>query len=167
MAAKIMVVDDNADCRELMAILLGAMGHEVVQAKTGEESLEKAVLEKPDLILMDMLLPGINGLGVTAKLKLDVTTAAIPVVALSAWAERQFLDQAKQAGIVAFVTKPTSARALNDVIKKCMPSHVHKNVGADLRERQPAHGSEAVVCNARLCVSASRDRVSRGCLRGI
>jgi len=135
MAAKIMVVDDNADCRELMAILLGALGHKVVQAKSGEESLEKAVLEKPDLILMDMLLPGISGLGATAKLKQGVETAAIPIVAFSGWAERQLQDRAKQAGIVAFVTKPTSARALNDVIKQCMPSYVDTTAGADLRER--------------------------------
>ena len=135
MVTKIMVVDDNADCRELLAILLGSLGHKVVQAKTGEESLEKAVLEKPDLIIMDMLLPGISGLGATAKLKLDVKTAAIPIVAFSGWAERQFQDRAKQAGIVAFVTKPTSVRALNDVIMKCVSSHVDETAGADLRER--------------------------------
>jgi len=135
MAAKIMVVEDNADCRELLAILLGGLGHEVVQAKSGEECLEKAVLEKPDLIVMDMLLPGISGLGATAKLKQDVRTAAIPIVAFSAWAERRLQDRAKQAGIVAFVTKPTSARALNDVIKKCVASRIHKNAGADLHER--------------------------------
>ena len=133
MAAKIMVVDDNADCRELLAILLGDLGHEVVQAKSGEESLEKAVLEKPDLIIMDMVLPGINGLGATAKLKQDVKTAAIPIVAFSGWAERRFQDRAKQEGIVVFVTKPTSAWALNDVIKQCVPSHVHKTASADLQ----------------------------------
>ena len=135
MAAKIMVVEDNADCRELLAILLGGLGHEVVQAKSGEECLEKAVLEKPDLIVMDMLLPGISGLGATAKLKQDVRTAAIPIVAFSAWAERRLQDSAKQAGIVAFVTKPTSAWALNDVIKKCVASRVHKNASAHFRER--------------------------------
>ncbi|MDP2604812.1 MAG: response regulator [Deltaproteobacteria bacterium] len=135
MAAKIMIVDDNADCRELLAILLGSLGHEIVQAKSGEESLEKAVLEKPDLIIMDMLLPGISGLGTTAKLKQGVETAAIPIVAFSGWAERQFQDRAKQAGIVAFVTKPTSARALHDVIKQFVRSYVDTTAGADLRER--------------------------------
>lgn len=135
MAAKIMIVEDNADCRELLAIQLGALGHEVVQAQTGEESLEKAVLETPDLIVMDMLLPGISGLGATAKLKQNVKTAAIPIVAFSAWAERRLQDRARQAGIVAFVTKPASARALNDVIKKSVPSRVRKTAGADLRDR--------------------------------
>lgn len=135
MAAKIMIVDDNADCRELLAIQLGSLGHKVVQAKSGEESLEKAVLEKPDLILMDMLLPGISGLGTTAKLKQGVETAAIPIVAFSGWAERRLQDRAKQAGIVAFVTKPASARALNDIIKQCVRSYDDMTVSADLRER--------------------------------
>lgn len=135
MAAKIMIVDDNADCRELLAIQLGALGHKVVQASSGEESLEKAVLEKPDLIVMDMLLPGISGLGATAKLKQGVETAAIPIVAFSGWAEPRLQDRAKQVGIVAYVAKPTSARALNDVIKQFVRSYVDTTASADLRER--------------------------------
>ncbi len=77
---KILIVEDNADLRDLLTIVIRRLGHEVAIAITGEEAVEHASAMKPDLILMDIGLPNLNGVEATKQIKADPTTKHIPVV---------------------------------------------------------------------------------------
>ncbi len=122
MATKILVVEDQKDYRELLALQLQKMGYQVVEAASGEVGIEKALEAKPDLIIMDLGLPGINGIEATARLKQNSKTAYIPVVAYTAWSEEKFKQTAKKAGIAEFLVKPTPHRVLNEAIQRYLPS---------------------------------------------
>ena len=82
---RVLVVDDYPDAREMYREYLGTMGFDVVEASNGVEAIERAVDSSPDVILMDLALPVLDGLQATRQLKADSRTAAIPVVALSGY----------------------------------------------------------------------------------
>jgi CheY-like chemotaxis protein len=102
----VLVVDDYQDAREMYAEYLSFSGFRVVEASTGHEALEKAFELRPDVILMDLSLPGMDGWAATRQLKSDDRTRAIPVVALTGHALAGASEGARQAGCDAFVTKP-------------------------------------------------------------
>jgi CheY-like chemotaxis protein len=118
MPAKILVVEDHADSREILKTQIRSLGYEVVEAVNGEEGLKKALAEAPNLIIMDLGLPGMNGIEVTAKLKENSKTANIPVVAHTAWSVEDYKKQAQKAGMAAYLTKPTSPQVLKRVIER-------------------------------------------------
>ena len=101
-----LVVDDYQDAREMYAEYLNFSGFRVAEAGTGVEALEKAFALQPDVILMDLSLPGMDGWAATRRLKTDDRTRAIPIVALTGHALVGASDGARQAGCDAFVTKP-------------------------------------------------------------
>ena len=102
----ILVVDDYQDAREMYAEYLQFSGFRVAEAKNGNEAVEKAFALKPDLILMDLSLPGMDGWEATRRLKADDATMHIPVVALTGHALAGASEGAKKAGCDSFVTKP-------------------------------------------------------------
>jgi len=102
----ILVVDDYQDAREMYAEYLQFSGFRVAEAKNGNEAVEKAFALKPDLILMDLSLPGMDGWEATRRLKSDEATKHIPVVALTGHALAGASEGAKKAGCDSFVTKP-------------------------------------------------------------
>jgi two-component system, cell cycle response regulator DivK len=102
----ILVVDDYQDAREMYAEYLQFSGFRVAEAKNGNEAVEKAFALKPDLILMDLSLPGMDGWEATRRLKADEATRRIPVVALTGHALAGASEGAKKAGCDSFVTKP-------------------------------------------------------------
>ena len=104
--ARILVVEDNAANMKLITLLLRNAGHEVLSALDAETGLTIARADAPGLILMDIQLPGMDGLAATALLKGDPATAAIPVIALTTMAMKE--DQAKTlaAGCDAYIAKP-------------------------------------------------------------
>jgi two-component system, cell cycle response regulator DivK len=104
--ALILVVDDYQDAREMYAEYLQFSGFRVAEARNGNEALEQAFALKPDLILMDLSLPGMDGWEATRQLKSDERTRHIPVVALTGHALAGASDGAKKAGCDSFVTKP-------------------------------------------------------------
>jgi two-component system, cell cycle response regulator DivK len=104
--ALILVVDDYQDAREMYAEYLQFSGFRVAEARNGNEALEQAFALKPDLILMDLSLPGMDGWEATRQLKSDERTRHIPVVALTGHALAGASDGAKRAGCDSFVTKP-------------------------------------------------------------
>lgn len=120
MPVKILIVEDHLDSREILKIQIEIIGYEVVEAASGEEALDKAVAEHPDLVIMDLGLPGINGIEATTKLKADPQTADIPVVAYTAWPEEIMKEKAERARVSAFLTKPTSPRRFKEVIEKLL-----------------------------------------------
>jgi CheY-like chemotaxis protein len=102
----VLVVDDYQDARDLYSEYLTSSGFRVVEARTGDEALEKAFTLLPDLILMDLSLPGLDGLEATRRLKSDSRTRTIPVVALTGLALASHSEGARRAGCDSFVTKP-------------------------------------------------------------
>ncbi len=118
MKARILVVDDNPANSKLARVVLVAAGHDVVTAADAEEALAALAGPRPDLILMDLQLPGMDGLELTRRLKDDPATASIPVVALTAYAMRGDEERALAAGCTGYLTKPIDTRALPGVVAR-------------------------------------------------
>ena len=105
-APLILVVDDYQDAREMYAEYLQFSGFRVAEARNGNEAIDQAFALRPDLILMDLSLPGKDGWEATRELKADDRTRHIPIVALTGHALAGASDGAKKAGCDSFVTKP-------------------------------------------------------------
>lgn len=116
-AKKILVVDDNNDSRELVVKVLKNKGYEMLEAIDGEEALEKAIAEKPDLILMDISIPKINGYEVTKRLKSIEEFKDTPVIALTAHAMKGDRAKALEAGCEGYISKPINVRELPEQVK--------------------------------------------------
>jgi CheY-like chemotaxis protein len=112
MSAKILVVDDNATNLKLVSELLEFEGHEVLKAVDAEDALIVLAATLPDLILMDIALPGMDGLTLTRKLKVDARTSHIRIVALTAFAMKGDDQKAFAAGCDGYITKPVDTRML-------------------------------------------------------
>jgi two-component system, cell cycle response regulator DivK len=117
---RVLIVDDYPDAREMYSEYLQYSGFDVVEAQNGQEALQRAVDERPDIILMDLSLPVMDGWEATRRLKADKRTASIPVVALTGHALAGISDGAKKAGCDAFVTKPCLPEDLVKEIRKVL-----------------------------------------------
>ncbi len=104
--ARILIIEDNRANMKLACLLLRNAGHAVLCAGDAETGLTLARVEHPDLILMDIQLPGMDGLAATALLKQDPDTAAIPVIALTAMAMKADQEKSQVAGCDAYIAKP-------------------------------------------------------------
>ena len=104
--AKVLIVEDNSANMTLAVFLLQSAGHAVLSARDAEAGLTLARDEQPDLILMDIQLPGMDGLQATALLKQDDTTRAIPVIALTALAMKGDEERIRAAGCDGYIAKP-------------------------------------------------------------
>lgn len=116
-ARKILVVDDNKDSRELVAKVLKAKGYMIIEAADGEDALQKAGDETPDLILMDISIPKIDGYEATRILKSRNDCKDIPVVALTAHAMKGDMEKAISAGCDGYIPKPVDTRELPNQVK--------------------------------------------------
>ncbi len=114
--AKILLVEDNEMNRDMLSRRLQRRGHIVTLALDGAEGVEKARTEVPDLILMDMSLPVVDGWEATRQLKADQSTARIPIIALTAHAMASDEQKARDAGCDDFDTKPIELPRLLDKI---------------------------------------------------
>ena len=114
---KVLLVEDNEMNRDMLSRRLTRNGYDVVIAVNGQEGVDMATSEKPDLILMDMSLPVLDGWEATRKLKADPTTAAIPVIALTAHAMESDREKAMAAGCDDFDTKPIELPRLLEKMK--------------------------------------------------
>ncbi len=115
---KILLVEDNAHNRKIFSGMLTHAGFTVVEAEDGHQALEKAPIEKPALILMDLSIPGVDGWEVTRRLKADAKTKAIPIIALTAHAMRGDEERAKTAGCDGYLSKPISPKKVVEEVKK-------------------------------------------------
>lgn len=118
MTKKILVVEDDTDNRRIVVKVLSVEGYEVVEATDGVQALSRARAEHPDLILMDLALPNMDGWEATRRLKADPETRGIPVVALTAFAMRGDEEQARAAGCDDYIPKPARPIAIREVVKK-------------------------------------------------
>jgi two-component system cell cycle response regulator DivK len=110
--ASILIIEDNRANMKLASLLLRKAGHAVLCASDAETGLTIARGSRPDLILMDIQLPGMDGLAATALLKQDRATAAIPIIALTAMAMKEDREKARIAGCDAYIAKPLRYREL-------------------------------------------------------
>jgi two-component system cell cycle response regulator DivK len=118
MAKKILVVEDDTDNRRIVTKVLTVEGYEVVEATDGIEALAQARAVRPDLILMDLALPNLDGWEATRRLKSDPATQAIPVVALTAIAMSGDEEQARAAGCDDYIAKPARPVMIREVVKR-------------------------------------------------
>jgi CheY-like chemotaxis protein len=120
-AKKILIVDSNDTFRESLRTFISGLGHEVFEAATGQEAMDKACSVHPDLILMDVRLPGINGDEVTARLKRNQSTRHIPVVIDTAWSMacniEERIHRALNAGAEEVLYKPFQLPMLRNVLR--------------------------------------------------
>lgn len=128
--ARILIVDDNPINLKLAADVLGFEGHEMLSASDAETALAVIRQTPPDLILMDLALPGMDGLSLTRLLKADLATKSMKIVALTAFAMKGDEQKAKEAGCDGYITKPVDTRKL--------PSQVAEILG------RPAHTIERI-----------------------
>ena len=128
----VLVVEDYQDAREMYAAYLQFSGFEVAEAGNGIEAIEKTRALLPDIVLMDLALPRMDGWEATRRLKNDELTRHIPIVALTGHALAGHAEGAREAGCDAFVTKPCLPDALVAEIKRLLDQHRRKSEnGAD------------------------------------
>jgi two-component system cell cycle response regulator DivK len=126
---RVLLVDDYPDAREMYAEYLQFSGFDVVEAANGMEALQRAIESAPDIILMDLSLPVMDGWEATRRLKSDERTAPIPVVALTGHALAGISEGARKAGCDAFITKP------------CLPEDLVREIRNVLDNRDEARKS--------------------------
>ncbi len=117
---KILYVEDHPAQSDIMRQMLEFSGYEVILASNGEEGIAKAKQEQPDLILMDLRMPGMGGIEAIKQLKGDTAISNIPVIVLSAWTSRRNREDALEAGASKFIGKPVDAKRLRDEISKLL-----------------------------------------------
>jgi len=115
---RVLVVEDDADVNEMVGAYAQIAGFEYDAALTGRSAIEKAAAGQPDLILLDIMLPDVDGFEVCRRLKDQQITAHIPVVMLSALDREEHRQRGRQLGAVDFITKPFDPDHLMDVIRK-------------------------------------------------
>jgi len=118
MAYKILVVDDEPTIVRLMEFILARQGHEMIVAVNGEEALEKIQSQHPDLVLLDIMMPRIDGYEVAQRLRADPATAALPIIMLSAKAQDEDIRKGVEVGVDEYVTKPFTPDHLVQVVTK-------------------------------------------------
>jgi two-component system cell cycle response regulator DivK len=121
MSKRILVVEDHEDNRQILRDLLGNAGYDMVEAETGEDGLAAAAAQRPDLILMDIQLPGIDGYETTRRLKADPALRTVPIIVVTSYALSGDDIKAHAAGCDAYVTKPYSPRQLLAKIREYLP----------------------------------------------
>ncbi len=113
----VLVVEDDDDSRYLMRLELERLGYLVSEAEDGIRGVELALRDHPDIILMDLTLPEMDGLEATARIRADPAMSEVPIIAVTAHQESDFREEAKASGFNAYVTKPIDGAWLSELIK--------------------------------------------------
>ena len=121
MSRRILIVEDQEDNRKILHDLLSSAGYELIEALTGEDGVAQAEAQVPDLILMDIQLPSMDGYEATRRIKANPRLTRIPIIAVTSYALSGDDIKAMAAGCDAYVTKPFSPRALLVKIREFLP----------------------------------------------
>jgi len=121
MSRRILIVEDQEDNRKILHDLLSSAGYELIEALTGEDGVAQAEAQVPDLILMDIQLPSMDGYEATRRIKANPRLTRIPIIAVTSYALSGDDVKAMAAGCDAYVTKPFSPRALLVKIREFLP----------------------------------------------
>jgi CheY-like chemotaxis protein len=115
---RILVVEDNETNMYLIGFILRNNGHEVIEARSGKEGVELAIKERPDLIIMDIQLPDIDGLEATKRIRNSEADGEIPIVALTSYAMTGDREKALEAGCTGYIEKPINPETFIGEIEK-------------------------------------------------
>jgi len=118
MAKKVLVIDDEPDFIDAVRMRLEANGYEVISSTDGRDGLDKAKKERPDAILLDLVMPELNGFAVLTSLKSDMKTRGIPVIILTAKTETEYALDAGKLGANDYLVKPPSMQKIVETIRK-------------------------------------------------
>jgi two-component system cell cycle response regulator DivK len=121
MSQRILVIEDQEDNRRIVHDLLTSVGYEIIEAVNGEDGVKAAAVHVPDLILMDIQLPGIDGYETTRQIKAKLDLKHIPIIAVTSYALSGDDVKAYEAGCNGYVAKPFSPRALLAKIREYLP----------------------------------------------
>ncbi len=121
MTKRILVVEDQADNRQILRDLLAGTDYEIIEAENGLEAIAAVAKQKPDLILMDIQLPILDGYEATRRIKADPALRSIPIIAVTSYALSGDEEKGRNAGCDAYVTKPYSPRQLLAKIREFLP----------------------------------------------
>lgn len=120
MSHRVLVVDDEPDVVMIIKTTLQAEGYDVVSANNGKDALEEAFETRPDLIVLDVMMPGMTGFDVLKELKANESTATVPIVMLTGVSEKSKIQEAIQSGIDYYVVKPFDFDDLLSKIKQAL-----------------------------------------------
>jgi CheY-like chemotaxis protein len=126
----ILLVEDFDDTRLMMKLWLVRNGYRVLEAETGEEAISLAQRELPDLIIMDMMMPGMNGLDATHRIREHQALRTTPIVAVSAYGADEYRAIAIEAGCDEYVSTPFEPSALHELIKSLLTPWASSNLNA-------------------------------------
>jgi DNA-binding response OmpR family regulator len=141
MPHSILSVDDERDVTELLRFHLTKAGYDVLTASSGREAIEIIRRHRPDLVLLDLMLPDIDGFGVCEILRNNAATAAIPVVILSAWGTADAHNVGMELGALDYVTKPFSPRDLVERVNRLFRSCAEPKPAASGRSGRSGPGA--------------------------
>ncbi len=114
---KVLVVEDHPDVLDILTLQMEEMGFAVVSANTGMEAMEKAIEEKPDLILMDIMMPGMDGREATRRIRSNQETKEIPILVITALPKESQLRECIKAGCNDYIRKPFNRKDLREKIQ--------------------------------------------------
>jgi CheY-like chemotaxis protein len=124
---RVLIIEDDATDRKLLNAVLKMSGHMVRERGAAEEAIEAIAADKPDVILLDLRLPGIDGLALTRQLKDNPDTRDIPIVAITSYPDRYRRDQLMAAGCAAYITKPINTRDLPGKLEQIARSNASQH----------------------------------------
>jgi two-component system cell cycle response regulator DivK len=124
---KILIAEDRPSSRELIRTVLEGCGYTVFEAPDGRQAVDVARRENPDLLIVDLQMPALDGLGVLAELRRDERFADIPIVALTASAMQGDREKALEAGFTEYITKPVNLRFLREEITRLLGAPVSES----------------------------------------
>jgi len=119
-SARILIVEDNPENMRLLEMVLRAKNYTLLKATDGEEALDMAMRERPDLIIMDIRLPKMNGLEVTRKLRETPAFSHTPIIAITAYAMKGDKERVIESGCDAYLSKPINTRELPEIIAEML-----------------------------------------------
>ncbi len=122
MKQSVLVVDDEPQARSMMRLILVRAGYDVLEAKDGYEALDEVERQVPDLMILDIMMPGIDGFYVCQRLRADDRTAELPIIVLSAKTDADSIERGKEVGATMYLTKPVSPDELTRHVREVINS---------------------------------------------
>jgi CheY-like chemotaxis protein len=120
MTRKLLIAEDDPASRELLGDILKMQGYQIVEAEDGEVALQKIEEESPDLVLLDLQMPKLDGLAVVRRLRQNPRFTSLPVVAVTSYAMRGDREKALDAGFDAYLTKPVDAGGVRETVERLL-----------------------------------------------
>ena len=147
MPGKILVADDSANIREVLQMNLETLGYEVVLAADGDQALKQIYQERPDLLILDVMMPKQNGFQICRKVKADPQHGRTPVILLTAKSQREDVYWGKDCGADEYVTKPFSAKELEGLVERLLKRRLDQaGHGSSLEREQQRRREQGGEC---------------------